>query len=341
MSRFVRQLSSPRLTTLCLGFTEKLGNAIDAFGEGCPNMVSFSVFGCVNPDTVSILICHWPNLCSVDCIPVDLNVVALSHLSRLHSLRYLGFGLHDEVVDLIQTSQSGTSVLAFSALLSLRMVSRSLPSDWKFLHHFRLPVIRELVVSLRVSPTVQELISFFAVLQESCAHNALTGLNFILDQSFADFLSSWSSVSDPPYYITFDHLHPLTVFANILVIDVSLCCGVDLNERELLCLASSWPRLKSFSVCSNQHWTASSGVTPGGFVQLLESCRSLQSLHIMFNTRGYTEIPQGHPWSGRIPSPPDLPHRRKIYQCSRCFLPCRTVPRFQAGYLLGRSISST
>jgi len=300
-SRFVRQFSSPRLTRLYLAHTEELKTEIGAFGEGCPNVVSFNVLAPADPDTISSLICHWPNLFSVNCKQVDLNVAALSHLSRLHNLHHLEFRLHEEVADLIQSSQSSTSVLTFSTLLSLCMFSRSLASDWKFLHHFRLPVIRHLDVFLRVTPTMPELISFFAVLEETCAHNTLGSLYLILEDSF-DFesLSSASEIVEdlPPYYVTFDHLRPLTVFANILVILIDLGCGVDLNERELLCLASSWPRLNSFSVCSNQHWTASSGITPGGFVQLLERCRSLQSLDIVFDTRGYTEIPQGHPWSG-------------------------------------------
>ncbi|KAI9567236.1 hypothetical protein HD554DRAFT_1010566 [Boletus coccyginus] len=302
-SRFARQLSSPRLTNLCLSLVERLGNAIDAFGEGCPNMESFSVQEWANPDRTSSLICHWPNLYSVNCMEVNLNVAALSHLSRLHNLRYLEFRLHEEVADLIPSSQSGTSILTFSALRTLRMVSTFLASDWKFLHHFRLPVIRELGVSPGVTPTIPELISFFAVLQETCTHDTLISLNFILED-FLD-LDPSALVSEingdlPPYYIIFNHLRPLTVFANlrILCINVNLRCGVDLNERELLCLASSWPRLECFAVRSYQLWTASSGITPGGFVQLLERCRSLRTLNIVFDTRGYTEIPQGHPWGG-------------------------------------------
>jgi len=264
-------------------------------------MESFSVWERANPSTISSLICHWPNLYFVNCIRIDLNVAALSHLSRLHNLRYLEFRLYAEVADSIWSAQSGTSILTFSALRTLRMTSRSLASDWKFLHHFRLPVIEELAVSPRVALTMPELISFFAVLEETCTHNTLVGLNLIHEDSL-DFESS-SSVSEidedlPPYYITFNHLLPLTVFANILIIYVSLSCDVDLNECELLCLASSWPRLECFSVCSRQHWTPSSGITPGGFVQLLERCRSLKRLHILFDTRGYTEIPRGHPWSG-------------------------------------------
>ena len=295
ISRFVRQLSSLRLTNLYFAHEdEELGDAIDAFAEGCPNMESFSVWGWANPSTISSLICHWPNLYFVNCVQIDLNVAALSHLSRLHNLRYLEFRLHEEVADLIPPSRSGTSVLTFSALRTLQMVPRSLVSGWKFLRHFRLPVISELGVSPHVTPTVQELVSFFSVLQETCAHDTLISLNLLLEDSFDSEIDE----DLPPYYITFDYLRPLTVFANISVITVDLGCGVDLNERELLCLASSWPRLEYFSVCSHQHWTASSGITPGGFVQLLERCRLLRSLHILFDTRGYTEIPKGHPWGG-------------------------------------------
>ncbi|KAI9567238.1 hypothetical protein HD554DRAFT_1011308 [Boletus coccyginus] len=301
ISRFVRQLSSLRLTDLYLAKTENLGNTIDAFGEGCPNMVSFRVWAWANSDTISSLICHWPNLYSVNCIQVDLNVSALSHLSHLHNLRYLGFRLHEEVVEWIQSSPSGSSIFTFPALRILRMASRNLASDWKLFHHFRLPVISDLIVSPRAIPTVPELLSYFTVLQETCAHNTLNDFSLILGNS-SDFESSSSdSESDddfPPYYITFDHLRPLTVFANIRSISIDICCGVDLNERELLSLASSWPRLERFSVCDHHHWTPSSGITPSGFVQLLERCKSLRTLYFMFDTRGYTEIPQGHPWNG-------------------------------------------
>ncbi|KAF8126014.1 hypothetical protein EV363DRAFT_1174978, partial [Boletus edulis] len=45
-------------------------------------------------------------------------------------------------------------------------------------------------------------------------------------------------------------------------------------------------------------WTPSSAISPGSFLQLLKRCRSLRVLYFMLDTRGYTEIPQGHPWRG-------------------------------------------
>jgi len=195
ISRFVRQFSSPRLTNLYLAYVENLGNAIDAFGEGCLNVVSFYMWARANPDTISSLICHWPNLYSVNCMHVHLNVAALSHLSRLHNLRYLGFGLCEEVADLIQSSQSGTSIFTFSALWRLCMASRSLASVWKFLHHLRLQMIGELAVSPRVTPTEPELISFLAVLQETCAHNTVTCLNLTLDSFDPESSSKLTRIS--------------------------------------------------------------------------------------------------------------------------------------------------
>ncbi|KAF8552920.1 hypothetical protein OG21DRAFT_1510909 [Imleria badia] len=298
ISRFVRQLISPRLTRLYIGSTENLGNVIDAFGEGCPNVESFKIGQWANPDTISSLICHWQKLCSVDCLPVDLNPTAISHLSRLHNLRHLRFKLHDEAVDWIQSFQSGTSMLTLSALRGLALLSGSLASGLNFLHHLRLPLLNDLSVHPRVIPTMPDLMSFLAMLQETCAHNTLNNFKLILGDS--EFDSDDSEVVEDyiPYHITFDHLHPLTAFVNIRSINVDICCGVDLNERELLRLASSWPYLEHFLVCDYKHWTASSAITPGGFVQLLGECRSLHSLHFKFDTRGYTEIPQGHPWCG-------------------------------------------
>ncbi|KAI9567218.1 hypothetical protein HD554DRAFT_1982174, partial [Boletus coccyginus] len=94
-----------------------------------------------------------------------------------------------------------------------------------------------------------------------------------------------------PYYITFDRLRPLTVFVNIKSIMLDIPCGADLNERELLRSASSWPHLEKFEVGEDHDWTASSAITPGGLLQLLERCRSLRVLCFMFDCRGYTEIP--------------------------------------------------
>jgi hypothetical protein len=291
----VRHLTNPQLTDISFERAENLGAAIDAFGKGCPIVTDFHVGQWAHADSISGLICLWPHLCSVECYNVGLNVDALSHLACLRDLLYMGFKVHDAVVDRIHASQSSTSTLTFSALHDVYLTSDSLTPIWRLFRHFRVPKVHDLSVGLHACPTAPDLMSFFVALQEACAHDSLNNLSLrVYDVNNESNVIPLENAS--PYYITFDRLRPLTVFVNIKSITLDIPCGADLNERELLCLASSWPHLERFEVGENYDWTTSSAITPGGFLQLVEKCRSLQVFCFMFDTRGYTEIPQGHPW---------------------------------------------
>ncbi|KAF8552009.1 hypothetical protein OG21DRAFT_1466366 [Imleria badia] len=299
LAPLIRHLTNPKLTAISLDGSGNLGAVIDTFAEKCPSVASFHVWQWANADTISGVICRWNNLCSVQCYDVGLNVDALSHLSRLRHLLHMSFKVHDAVVDRMPAAaQSSTFMLSFSALHDLYLASDSLTPIWRLLHHFRLPVIHDLSVALHAHPTAPDLMSFFVAFREACTHHdSLNKLSLrvygVQNQSDGSQLANAS-----PYHITFDRLRPLTVFVNIKSITLDIPCGADLNERELLRLASSWPHLESFEVGENHDWTTSSALTPGGFLQLLERCRSLRVLYFMFDTRGYTEIPQGHPWRG-------------------------------------------
>ena len=293
----VRHLTNPKVTDISFKGTEILGVAINAFGGGCPFVTDFRVLQWARNDTISGLICHWQNLCSVHCYNVGLNVDALSHLSRLRNLLSMSFLVHDAVVDQIYATQSSTSTLTFSALHDLHLRSPFLTHIGRLLRHFRVPAIRDLSVDLHARPTALDLMSFLVALQEACTHTSLKSL-LLRDYSNESKSVIPSVENSPPHYITFDRLRPLTVFVNIQSITLDIPCGVDLNERELLTLASSWPHLEKFEVGEDSDWPTSSAITPEGFLQLLERCRSLRVLCFMLDTRGYTEIPQGHPWRG-------------------------------------------
>jgi len=293
----VRHLTSPKLTDISFERTEELGAAIDTFGERCPIVTDFEVSQWAHADTISGLICCWKKLCSVRCNNVGLNTDALFHLSCLHSLLDLSFKVHDAVVDLTHITLSPASTITFPVLDGLYLSSNHLTPIWRLLRHFRTPEIRDLSVGLLARPTSPDLMSFFAALQEACTHASLN--NISLRVYHVNNEPGGIPLENPsPYYITFDRLRPLTVFANIKSLTLDIPCGADLNERELLRLASSWPHLETFEVGEDHDWTASSAITPGGFLQLLERCRSLRVLCFMFDCRGYTEIPQGHPWRG-------------------------------------------
>ena len=292
----VRHFMNPKLIDICFGRTDNLGAAIEGFGGECPLVMDFYVSEWAPAATISGLICRWQNLRSVKCHNVGLDVNALSHLSHSRNLVNMAFKVHDAVVDRIPALSTPT----FSALHDLHLASDSLAPIWRLLHHFRLPVVRDISFWLEVHarPTAPDLMSFFVALHQTCTHH--TSLNELSlrvshDQNQSDGIALASA---PPYYITFDRLHPLTVFINIKSITLDIPCGVDLNERELLCLASSWPHLETFEVGEDYDWAPSNALTPGGFLKLLERCKSLQVLYFTFDARGYTEIPQGHPWRG-------------------------------------------
>ncbi|KAF8552922.1 hypothetical protein OG21DRAFT_1324865 [Imleria badia] len=279
---FLQHLTGPRLTVLKLEYPHALGDAIGTFGERCPNVATFG-YACIpvkeEPDTISGLICQWSKLRFIRCKnALSLNAAARTHLS----------------FDLFGPS----SILTFQALVQCELHSRSLAAIRRFLDPCRLSMIEQLDVGVIVPPTGLELQSFLATLPDVCNHDSLivistwvSGFEFGLPYAaFAQHV--------PPYHINFHHLCPLTVFANVQTIDLSIPCGADLSERELLQLASSWPRLQVFIVGGNEGCTSSSTITLRGFVQLLERCRLLSRFSFTFDTRGYTEISQGHPWHG-------------------------------------------
>lgn len=289
----LRHLTNPKLTDIWFKRMENLGAAIEAFGIACPLVTDFYVSEWANADTISGLICRWQNLRSVGCYHIGLNVNALSHLSRLRNLLDMTCKVHDAVVQRVLAT-----TLAFPALGDIHLGSDSLTPICRLLHHLRIPVVHDVSVGLHTPPTALDLMSFFVALQEACTNRDSLN-NLLLRVYNVQGQSNDIPVDDGPrYYITFNRLRPLTVFANIISITLDIPCGADLNERELLCLASSWPHLENFEVGEDYDWPPSSAITPEGFLQLLERCRSLRVLYFMLDTRGYTEIPRGHPWRG-------------------------------------------
>ena len=159
-------------------------------------------------------------------------------------------------------------------------------------------VVHDLSIGLHICLSAPDLMSFFVALREACAHH--DSLNYLSlcayeRESESNNLSLEAAFQ---HYITFDRLWPLAAFVNIKSITLDIPCGADLNEDQFLRLASSWPHLESFEVGEHYNWTPSSALMPGGFLKLLERCRSLRVLFFMFDTCGYMEIPQGHPWRG-------------------------------------------
>ena len=294
----IQHLTNPELTDISLDHVKNLGTEINDFTESCPDVTGFHMSHWAHAATISGLICHWQNLSSVQCYDIALGVDALSHLSCLCNLLDMSFKVHDAVVDQIPSTQSSTPSLSFLALHCLFLLSDSLTPVWRLLHHFRLTVVHDLSVGLHIHLSAPDLMSFFMALQEACAHHDSLNYLSLCAYERESESNNLSLKAVFQYYITFDCLRPLAAFVNIKSITLNIPCGVNLNEDQFLCLASSWPHLESFKVGEHYDWTPSSTFTPGGFLKLLERCRSLRVLFFMFDACGYTEIPQGHPWCG-------------------------------------------
>lgn len=292
-------LTHPKVTTITFCGTGALGLGFNAFGGGCPSMTNVFVWDWTDIDALSSIVCHWKNLRHVHCGNIGFNTTALSHLSSLRNLRCMCFLAYDVVVNQLRAIRSPPRRLTFSALHDLKLRASFLTTIWRLLRLLHIPMLHDLGIGFFIHPTTPDLMSLFVALQEACTHTTLN--RFVLY-----FVSRGpvpqSVEGSRPYYITFERLLPLTVFVNIKSITLDVPWGMNLNERELLNLASSWPHLEWLEVGERSYWTPSSGITPGGFLLLLERCRSLRVLYVAFNTRDYTDIPQGHPWRGlRMP----------------------------------------
>ncbi|KAG6371937.1 hypothetical protein JVT61DRAFT_8948 [Boletus reticuloceps] len=187
-------------------------------------------------------------------------------------LRYLSVELCNALVDRVQSTWPIPP-----AIRSWAPVSR-------FFDYLRLPAVEQVDVELASRPTEQEFKSLLATLPGTCNHQSLIDIHIHTFETVEP-----SKPVPDPQYISFHHLSPLTVFVNIRAIRMKLPRGVDLSEQELLQLALSWPRLEEFNVGRND--AEIRALTTG-------QCRSLSHFSFPFNTHGYTEVHQGHPWHG-------------------------------------------
>ncbi|KAG9312052.1 hypothetical protein JVU11DRAFT_7333 [Chiua virens] len=333
---FIQHLANSELKRLFLAQPRYLRDVVDAFGEGSPNVEGFWFLARTphyaantHTDTISKALCRWTKLTSVSCSAINLTVETLSHLSR-RNLRYLAF-CPDDAVNHMQSTPSGTPMLSFSPLSELSLSSQSLTSIGRFFDYVHFPGLEILCLALHSRPTMPAFESFFMALRGACGLDTLKTFTLEVvdsgddedegehedwnededdsedeDEDYdeseddedneEDQSSNASFVRDStPFSITFQCISPLTAFENLRSVTFDTPSPVDLNEQQFLLLASSWPRLEKFSVGES---CESSVITPGGFLQLLERCRLLRKLDIMFDTRGYEEILQGHPWRG-------------------------------------------
>ena len=257
-------------------------DSVHSFPEFSPNITKVDVYYVseIGPSFFRIkpsYLCRWQNLRSVGCLPVALDADTLIHLSRMPALTDLEFMLSD----ILPTSHS---TLSFSKLRYLGVESGFLdPISW-LLSWIRLPTITGFVVEVDDCPSKQELSFFLVGLQTSATSHTIEVLRL-------------GQLTDPPtirpeaLLLCLEDLQPCMAFSNLLRLDIDIAWNVGLTDGELLTLASGWPHLEHFFINSDKGWNMRGGITPSGLLQLLQRCRSLSSIALVIDTRGYTELP--------------------------------------------------
>ncbi|KIJ66524.1 hypothetical protein HYDPIDRAFT_26864 [Hydnomerulius pinastri MD-312] len=293
---FVHQLAGPKLTHLSFVAPGAQWDApalsiIGSLRKLCPNLKHVALLpskkNINSADTISGLLCHWTELRTVRCHFV--NIDALSHLSCLSSLETLNLSLDKR----LQDQMKGVSTLKFSKLKSLSLVSDSLLALSKFFGQLHLPLISFHDVEVQTCPKSETLKSYLAALRNSCAHDRLLYLQINQLE-----IGPSASVDSQPHRLTSVDFQPLTFFVNLSNIKINVAGSVDIDDSGLLILASSWPSLELLRINEEHGWRSSGGITPRGFAQLFEKCKSLHSLAIVIDTRDFTNIPEDCQSSG-------------------------------------------
>ena len=259
-------------------------HSLESFPNFSPNVKTLHIHVDHSEDTLSKIepnyITRWQNLCSVTCSRVILDMADLVHLSRVPALTKLEFALGATL-----PGPAPTSLPIFSKLRSLTLHAESLAPISQLLCQVQLPTLMSLSAKIVNCPSDQDLTSFLSGIPASNVGHTMERLH--LDQSrrhFADVRRSGLSLG-------FEDLQPCMALSNLREMELDIACNVDLTDGQILTLASAWPKLECLIINERWSWNMSGGITPGGLVQLLETCHSLTWVSLRLDTR---EVPPSH-----------------------------------------------
>ena len=233
-----------------------------------------SWFSKIEPDCM----CRWPDLCSVICPRVILNVDDLVHLSHMPALTQLEFVPSDSF-------PASHPLLVFPNLhdLTLRCESSSLIS--RLLFRTRLLAITNFEVNILECPSKQELSSLLASVQASCAVLTIQSLRLICYPPLPRSVDGREA-----RLLDLEYLRPCMAFSDLRCLTLDMEWNVDLSDSEVLALGLAWPKLEKLLINEHWGWNSEGGITPGGLLGLWETCRSLNEIAVSFDTRGYTQV---------------------------------------------------
>lgn len=257
-------------------------NTLDALGTNCPNLEEIIVFEFCPSFRIDRIVTgqirYWRRLRALVCPQYSLSIDTLTHLSHVHGLTELAFTLSDAFTNPIAIPDH---VLHFPALRMLQVSVESIAIIPQLFTSLLLPAVKYLtVLCYHSSPSEHAIRSLSAALAKSCS----SSLDIHLSLMQIPSLNVVTQDAGRPV-LTPEDVHPLLAL-NLASIIIDLNCIIDLNDSDLLGLASACPRLSSLAVNNTYGWAAP-GITPTCLIQILQRCR-LSDVCIALDTQHHT-----------------------------------------------------
>ncbi|EIW78139.1 hypothetical protein CONPUDRAFT_145484 [Coniophora puteana RWD-64-598 SS2] len=239
----------------------------------------------VNPDyedAISEVVSSLPKLEVLNCGLLEYGAIA--HLDQLESLRELSFTVSPKYSyqDLHHHFLFGR--LSYLGLASADSLGIILP----LLQY--IPRLPPFFIFSALRSTVSEI-------RNVIAHIVRAG-NGDIDDVNIDVQRGIPEWDDPPECLIFDDIQPLSRFKNIRTL--ILCTGQPfcLDDDDVKMLSSYWPKMDTFNISGTTGWGGVTRITFKGILSIVENCRYLRNLGIVFDARSRRGLASGRPGGG-------------------------------------------
>ncbi|KAJ7190374.1 hypothetical protein GGX14DRAFT_605953, partial [Mycena pura] len=267
---------APQLTTIVIPPTSHAALCLlSNLALRCPQLKALTLFprgaSDLRPLAVSAVSQCVRSLHSIETLIADMvDQLALEHLSRLSSLRYLRLG---EVLPTLTALPR--HVAPFSSLQKLYFRSEIKSPTWFLEWCNKLPLV-EFTAECTAFSTPDEVHRLFSAAPAGISHLLLTEFDFGDDYRSLDSSDSASHLIRP------QSLRSLFCFVNLKSVSVLSAVGIDLDDTTVTDMARSWPYIERLELQSYFGNTA-----PRATLQCLEAfpkyCPHLTKLCITFD----------------------------------------------------------
>ncbi|KAJ7440308.1 hypothetical protein B0H11DRAFT_546308 [Mycena galericulata] len=202
---------------------------------------------------------------------------ALEYLSQLPKLETLILDtphLHNSDPRSHSTTGMRSGESPFPALRALKFFNTTIEFALEFLDLWPISCLHDFGVGTEVAATEFTIGRIYAVLARQLSHTALKSLNISLPDERGMQAPPASTIAD--YVVGGYEIAPLFCFGNLTEVPV----GFDIDDTTASDMASAWPNLTAFSLCSASGLHHPSSMTLYGLRAFAKYCKDLQTLDI-------------------------------------------------------------